>query len=186
MWGWRSSRTIAVAATVAGFALFCLLPLAYMIAVTLSDPSRETSAFRALALDSRQRGLLFNTAVPGAATALAASLVGIPLGVTLARVRPPFRSGLRIVLGAPALLPSYIVGLAWLSLVLPRHLVGASNDDPVAIAQAARDLDGVPDGAACPDFSQFESFRRSLNVHTRMVAITHDRCRWHGHDTCRT
>lgn len=116
MWGWRSSRTIAVTTAVAGLALFCLMPLAYMMAVSLSDSGRGTSVWRALALDSRQRGLLFNTAVLGAGTALTASLVGMPLGLALARVRLPFKAGLRMVLAAPALLPSYIVGLAWLSL----------------------------------------------------------------------
>jgi ABC-type Fe3+ transport system permease subunit len=87
-----------------------------MVAVWLAEPSREASAYRDLLLDSRQRGLLLNTAILGIGTALAATLVGVPLGVALARVALPFKASLRILLGAPALLPSYIIGLAWLSV----------------------------------------------------------------------
>jgi len=116
MWGWRSARTIVVGTAVAAFVLFCIVPLAYMVAVWLVEPSGETSAYRALLLDSRQRGLLLNTAFLGIGTALAASLVGVPLGVALARVALPFKASLRILLAAPALLPSYIIGLAWLSV----------------------------------------------------------------------
>ena len=55
MWGWRSGRTIAVGAAIAAFALFCVLPLAYRIAVSLSEPGREASPYRELLLDARQR-----------------------------------------------------------------------------------------------------------------------------------
>jgi iron(III) transport system permease protein len=116
MWGWRSARTIVVGTAVAGFLLFCIVPFGYMVAVWLVEPSRETSAYRDLLLDWRQRGLLLNTAFLGIGTGLAASLVGVPLGVALARVAVPFKASLRILLAAPALLPSYIIGLAWLSV----------------------------------------------------------------------
>ena len=75
MWGWRSGRTIAVGIAIAAFGLFCVLPLAYMVAVFLREPGREASPYRDLLLDSRQRGLLFNTAILGAGTALTATLV---------------------------------------------------------------------------------------------------------------
>jgi iron(III) transport system permease protein len=116
MWGWRSGRAIAAGAAIAAFALFSVLPLAYMLAVWFSEPGQEGSSYRNLLLDSRQRGLLFNTAILGAGTALTATLVGVPLGVALARMTLPFKAGLRILLVAPALLPSYVVGLAWLFL----------------------------------------------------------------------
>lgn len=116
MWGWRSGRTIAVGVAIAAFALFCVLPLAYMIAVWFSEPGREASSYQALLLDARQRGLLVNTAILGAGTALAATLVGVPLGVALARMALPCKAGVRILLAAPAVLPSYLVGLAWLGI----------------------------------------------------------------------
>lgn len=116
MWGWRSGRTIAVGVAVAAFALFCVLPLAYMIAVWLSELLREAASYRELLLDSRQRGLLLNTVVLGIGTALAATLVGVPLGIALARMALPFKPALRILLAAPAVLPTYVVGLTWLYL----------------------------------------------------------------------
>ena len=36
--------------------------------------------------------------------------------MAFARVTLPFKPGLRILLAAPALIPSYVMGLAWLSL----------------------------------------------------------------------
>jgi iron(III) transport system permease protein len=116
MWGWRSARTIVVGTAIAAFVLFCIVPLAYMVAMWLVDSGREASALQDLLLDSRQRGLLLNTAVLGIGTALTTTLVGVPLGVALARVAVPFKAGARILLAAPALLPSYVVGLAWLSV----------------------------------------------------------------------
>ena len=115
MWGWRSARTVLVGTAVAAFVLFCVLPLAYMVAVWLVEPGPKAAIFRALLLDSRQRGLLLNTALLGIGTALTATIVGVPLGVALARMALPFKAGARILLAAPALLPSYVVGLAWLS-----------------------------------------------------------------------
>jgi iron(III) transport system permease protein len=115
MWGWRSSRTIVLGAAVAAFALVSVVPLAYMIAMWISALAQETSSYRDLFLDSRQRELLFNTALLGAGTAFVTTVVGVPLGIALARMALPFQAGLRILLSAPALLPSYVVGLAWLS-----------------------------------------------------------------------
>jgi iron(III) transport system permease protein len=114
MWGWRSSRTIAVGTAIAAFGLFCVLPFAYMIAASFSGPG--TVPYRDLLLDSRQRGLLFNTAILGVGTAAAATLVGVPLGIALARMALPFKAALRILLAAPAVLPTYVVGLAWLDM----------------------------------------------------------------------
>jgi len=116
MWGWRSGRTIVVGAAVAALALFCIVPLAYLIVVWVIAPAGQASAYGALLLDSRQRGLLLNTALLGVGTAIMSTLVGVPMGVALARMALPFKAGLRILLAAPALLPSYIVGLAWLYL----------------------------------------------------------------------
>jgi iron(III) transport system permease protein len=115
MWGWRSGRTIALGLAMAAFGIFSVLPLAYMIAMWLSGFDREVS-YKDVLLDSRQRGLLVNTAILGGGTALTATLVGVPLGVALARVALPFKSGLRVLLAAPVLLPSYVTGLAWLYL----------------------------------------------------------------------
>ena len=114
MWGWRSPRTIAVSAAGAAFVLFCVLPLAFMVVTSIIHPSARSTL--SVWLDSRQRGLLLNTALLGGGTALAATALGVPLGVAFARVTLPFKPGLRILLAAPALIPSSVMGLAWLSL----------------------------------------------------------------------
>src|SRR5215218_6363260 len=87
MWGWRSARTLLVGTAVAAFVLFCVLPLAYMVAVWLVEPGPKAAVFRALLLDSRQRGLLLNTAVLGVGTALTATIVG-SLWVSRSRAWP--------------------------------------------------------------------------------------------------
>ncbi len=113
-----------VGAAIGAFSVFCILPLAYMIAVALSEPGRA-ALYADLFLDYRQRALLFNTAILGVGTAVAATVIGVPLGVALARLALPFKAGLRIVLAAPALIPSYIVGLAWLYFGGPEGLPAA-------------------------------------------------------------
>jgi iron(III) transport system permease protein len=114
MWGLRSSRTGVLAVAIGAFVLFCVLPLAYMFAVSVGNAGRTLSPYASLLLDSRQRALLYNTTLLGIGTALMATVVGVPLGVALARVALPFKTGLRIALAAPLLLPSYVVGLAWI------------------------------------------------------------------------
>ena len=64
-------------------------------------------------LDARQGRLLYNTALLGTGTALLATLIGVPLGIALARISLPRKAFFRLALSAPVLLPPYIVGLAW-------------------------------------------------------------------------
>ena len=116
MWGWRSGRTVVIGTAMGAFAIFAAAPVMYMLAVALDTSLREASTWRNLLLDSRQRALLFNTTALGVGTAVSATLAGVPLGIALARMALPFKPGLRILLAAPALVPSYVVGLAMLSL----------------------------------------------------------------------
>jgi iron(III) transport system permease protein len=113
IWGLWSSRTVVIAIALFAFAVFCVLPLASLAAgaFAASDGIRQNAV--PLALDIRQRGLLYNTAALGAATAMLSTLVGVPLGFALARVALPLKPLLRIALAAPALLPPYVVALAW-------------------------------------------------------------------------
>ena len=96
-------------AAAAVFAVCCVLPVGYLIVLA----TREAVTFNAVLLDARQRGLLANTAILGSGTALAATLIGVPLGVALARIDLPCKPLLRIALAAPLVLPPYIVALAW-------------------------------------------------------------------------
>ncbi len=70
----------------------------------------------AVVLDSRQRGLLYNTALLGVGTATLATAIGAPLGIVLARIPLRGRGVVRLLAGAPVLLPPYIVALAWVNL----------------------------------------------------------------------
>lgn len=112
MWKGSSSRTLVVGTAAAALLLFAVLPLAYMLA----QAGLAEAAAAPLLLDARQRVLFSNTAVLGIGTALVSTLVGAPLGVALARVAMPFKPAVRLVLAAPALLPPYVIGLAWVSL----------------------------------------------------------------------
>jgi iron(III) transport system permease protein len=123
MWRWPSSRTVVVTTAAALFAVCCLLPIAYLLAVPLRD---WPAGGDILSLDAREQTLLWNTALLGVATALVATFIGAPLGVALARV--PFRGKvlLRVGLAVPVLLPPYIVALAWTYLGGSRGLVASA------------------------------------------------------------
>ena len=109
MWRWQSSRTVVLGLAIVLFVVCCVLPIAYLVAVSLTD----TETLSGLALDARQRRLLFNTCFLGLGTALLATMIGAPLGIALARIPLQAKALLRIALAAPVLLPPYIVGLAW-------------------------------------------------------------------------
>lgn len=107
---WPSSRTVVVGIAMVLFVVCCVLPLGYLVTVSLTD----VAAFPATGLDARQRGLLLNTAFLGTGTACLATAIGAPLGLALARIALPRMALLRVALAAPALLPPYIAGLAWI------------------------------------------------------------------------
>jgi iron(III) transport system permease protein len=120
MWHWQSSRTVIVGSAVLVFGICCVLPVSYLFATSLTVAD---AAYEAVLLDERQRRLLYDTALLGVGTAVLATGIGAPLGVALARVRFRRRALARLVLGAPALLPPYVVGLAWIHLGGSRGLV---------------------------------------------------------------
>jgi iron(III) transport system permease protein len=109
IWGWPSSRTAVVGIAIVVFVVCCLLPVGYLLAVSLGT----NDAFLAVMLDARQRRLLANTTLLGLGTALLATAIGAPLGLALARLALPRKALLRVALAAPVVLPPYIVGLAW-------------------------------------------------------------------------
>jgi iron(III) transport system permease protein len=126
MWQWKSSRNAVVGVAVVVFIVCGLLPVGYLVAVSLT----QFEGLSAIFLDARQRRLLVNTALLGFGTALLATAIGMPLGAALARVTLPRRDLLRIGLAAPLLLPPYIVGLAWTYLgghVAGEGLIGSSE-----------------------------------------------------------
>jgi iron(III) transport system permease protein len=120
MWHWQSSRTVVVGIAVLVFGICCVLPVSYLFVTSLTVGD---AAYGAVLLDERQRRLLYNTALLGLGTAVLATVIGAPLGVALARVRLRRQALVRLVLGAPVLLPPYVVGLAWIHFGGSRGLV---------------------------------------------------------------
>ncbi|MCA1560611.1 MAG: ABC transporter permease subunit [Acidobacteria bacterium] len=120
MWYGQRSRTVVMGVAFAAFVVCCVLPIAYLLVTTLGAGS---SAYAAVLLDSRQRGLLSNTALLGLGTALLATAIGAPLGVALARVPLRRKSAIRLVAAVPILLPPYVVALAWIYLGNSRGLL---------------------------------------------------------------
>jgi iron(III) transport system permease protein len=116
MWGWRSSRTFVIGATGVLFAVCCLLPVAYLFARSLAGIQ---DAVAELWLDARQRMLLYNTTFLGIGAATLSTAIGAPLGITLARVPLKRKAAIRVALGAPMLLPPYVVALSWVYLGTP-------------------------------------------------------------------
>jgi iron(III) transport system permease protein len=117
MWRSQSSRTAVIGVAVAVFVVCCVLPVGYLLAVSF----RGCDASSVLALDARQRRLLYNTAVLGSGTAFLSTVLGAPLGLALARIALRGKALLRVALAAPLLLPPYVVALAWTYL-------GSGND----------------------------------------------------------
>jgi iron(III) transport system permease protein len=111
-WEVRSSRTVVVALATTAFIVFCVVPVAYVFNVALVG-ARTTQIGATLLLDVRQRSLLYNTALLGIATATLSTLIGAPLGLALARIPVRGKRVWRLALAAPALLPPYVVALAW-------------------------------------------------------------------------
>jgi iron(III) transport system permease protein len=107
---WPSTRTIVATIGAVLFAACCLLPIAYLVSISLSSLPDAGSGW---SLDARQQGLLWNTTVLGLGTALLATAIGTPLGLALARVPLRGKPFLRVALAVPVLLPPYIVALAW-------------------------------------------------------------------------
>jgi iron(III) transport system permease protein len=113
IWRGQHSRTAVIGLAFVAFVVCCVLPVAYLLATTLGS---ARSVYAVAALDSRQQGLLFTTALLGIGTAALATAIGAPLGMVLARVPLRRRGVVRVLAGAPVFLPPYIVALAWVNL----------------------------------------------------------------------
>src|SRR5919108_995475 len=114
MWRGQPARTVAIGTAVVVFIVCSVVPVGYLLFTSVA-PSR---AYETVLLDARQRGLLYNTALLGTGTTLLAAAIGVPLGIALARVTLRGKALIRLVLAAPALLPPYVVGLAWVYMGL--------------------------------------------------------------------
>lgn len=98
------------------FAGLCVLPVVYMIGVSLinAEGSVNLENYHRLLVERRQRELLLNSTVLGVCSALFGTLLGAPLGLLLARGRLPAKRLLRIALVIPLIIPPYVLALAWI------------------------------------------------------------------------
>jgi len=66
--------------------------------------------------DERQRSLMVNTLLLGAGVTAFALAIGAPAGIVLARCNPRRVWLARLMFAVPLVLPSYVLGLAWIAL----------------------------------------------------------------------
>jgi iron(III) transport system permease protein len=116
MWGVSASRTVVIGMATIVFVVSSVAPLVYMLGTALVASTTSWSVLTTLLLDGRQRTLLYNTATLGLWTAVLATVIGMPLGIALARIDLPRKRALRVLLAAPMVLPPHIAALAWVSL----------------------------------------------------------------------
>ena len=77
---------------------------------------------RLAALDQRFWILLEKSVLVAGGTAMLAALIGLPIGLLLARVQLPARPALRALQIAPLLVPSYISAIGWI------HIAGRNGE----------------------------------------------------------
>ncbi|MBA3356990.1 MAG: iron ABC transporter permease [Pyrinomonadaceae bacterium] len=111
-------RSALIGSAFVVFAGLCVLPVVYMIGVSLvnAETSVNLENYRRLLVEPRQRALLLNSTLLGASSAVFGTLLGAPLGILLARSRLPAKRLLRIALVIPLIIPPYVLALAWILL----------------------------------------------------------------------
>ena len=120
-----TERLILILATLV-LALIGLLPVAAMLKETLiADGSFSINAYRALLASDGQFGLLMGHSLQlSFLTAAISTLIGVPLGVLLGKTDLPLRGALTLLFTAPLLIPSYVLAIAWFSILGRTGLLG--------------------------------------------------------------
>jgi iron(III) transport system permease protein len=113
-----TERLVLVAATLL-LAAIGLLPVAAMLKETLiADGRFSLDAYRVLLASSDHLVLLMSHSLQLAfLTASLSTLIGVPLGVVLGKTDIPWRGALTLVFAAPLVVPSYVLAVAWFSIV---------------------------------------------------------------------
>lgn len=109
-----ADRFLVLTAAWTLFAVCCVSPIVWMLFGSAGSGSLST-AVTALA-DERQRSLMVNTLALGAGVMVFALAVGAPAGIILARCAPRRAWLVRLIFSVPLVLPSYVLGLAWVVL----------------------------------------------------------------------
>lgn len=116
-----ASRATILATAGILFVVFSVLPILYMLYVSLLDANGDLTLwnYERLFSDPRRRELLRTSTLFGLGTSLLATSIGAPLGLLLARADLPLKRFLRIALVIPLVIPPYVVALAWTWLTGP-------------------------------------------------------------------
>ena len=113
-----TERLVLIAATLV-LAAIGLLPVAAMLRETLiANGHFSLDAYRALLASGDHLVLLMSHSLQLAfLTASLSALIGVPLGVVLGKTDLPWRGALTLVFAAPLVIPSYVLAVAWFSIV---------------------------------------------------------------------
>src|SRR6266542_2299580 len=120
-----SGRTFLLGGAGVLFIVICLLPGAYMFLLSLfgRNGAFTLSNYARLWMEARQRQLLVTSTSLAAGASAIATVIGVPLGLLLARADLPERRLLRVALIVPLVIPPYILALAWIYLTGPTGVV---------------------------------------------------------------
>ena len=113
-----TERFVLIAATLI-LAMIGLLPIAVMIGQTLFvNGTFSLDAYRALfSTDSHFALLMEHSLQVSLFTSIISMLIGVPLGVLLAKTDLPFRGTFALLFTAPLLIPPYVLAVAWFSVL---------------------------------------------------------------------
>jgi thiamine transport system permease protein len=134
----RSVPSITAVVPAAFLGLFFLVPIVAVLAAGFRPGGQwqVASALDVLTADRTWRLLGF-TVLQAVLSALATLIVGLPLAFVLARFRFPGARLLRSLVVVPFVLPTVVVGAAFLALVGPKGLLGIDLSGTVAALIAA-------------------------------------------------
>jgi thiamine transport system permease protein len=121
----QAGRSLIAAVPVVFLGLFFLVPLAAVLTTGLRPDGvwAGAAALEVLGADRTWRLLTF-TAGQAVLSAAATLAIGLPLAIVLARYRFPGSTLLRSLLLVPFVLPTVVVGAAFVALIGPRGVLG--------------------------------------------------------------
>jgi iron(III) transport system permease protein len=117
--GWPGFGDVVVGV---GLIVFVVAPLLVLAARALGLPHAPTLARVALGfVDHDARAALWASTWTSAATTVFATALGVPVAFALGRLDLPRAAAWRAWLTLPAVVPPYLMGIAWVDLASPRN-----------------------------------------------------------------
>lgn len=112
-------RRLTLAAAAWALAAIGLLPVLTMIGSSFYVSGEfSLRAYEALLVSSKQLlTLMSNSLMLSSSIALAATIIGAPLGVLLGRTDLPLRAAFAVLLTLPLLVPPYVMAVAWFAVL---------------------------------------------------------------------